>query len=105
MSHEYEIQVDVPVPPGDTANPPSDGIRGVLVSWGFDPDGEDFVDDGVYQFWGSRSLGGGKTPDSAHAELMEFLPGAVTRWRCVDYDEWDEVIGEKEEPTPGVLET
>ncbi len=95
MSHEYKIEVEAPLGQ-DCQAEQRQGVTASLIEWGFDPDGTDLVDTNVVQYWGYRSLGGGRTPDEAHAELEAKIPGVVTRWRCVDYDEWDDEFGKKE---------
>ena len=46
--------------------------------------------------WGSGSMNSVVTLDERHDELQKLFPGkkVVTRWRCTEYDDWDESIGE-----------
>jgi len=112
MSHNYKIEVEVEVAKedrtvlrqGEVAK-----IRKTLEDWGFHPDDDeccDQIDRWFVTFWGERSLGG-RSPDDAHAELEKILPGVVTKWRCIDYDDWDEILGKSEEESeePAVLES
>ena len=50
---------------------------------------------------GYRSLGGGRSPEEAHEELKELLPGIrlASKWLCRDSLEWDdEIVDEDEVP-------
>lgn len=96
MSQTYKIEVEVIVPDDANEDRRRAEVLVILNQWGFEPDNADgYRGVGTVNFWGERSLGG-RGPEEAHAELLKVLPGSVTRWRCIDYDEWDEVIGEVE---------
>ncbi len=98
MSSEYKIEVVV--------NPVYEEDEGVaqtlLEKWGMHVDGCQQVAEYTWNYWGHKTLT--KTaPSEAHDQIRKILDDSelsetmqvvvTTRWRCIDYDEWDEVIG------------
>ena len=99
MSRTYKMEIDVTPVVGDEAL----GLtKNLLGDCGMDVDDYMALDDGKVCFWGHMDIGGGRTPEDAHNELLEELQKArvpevriVTRWLCMDALEWDEVIGDE----------
>lgn len=53
---------------------------------------------------GEDNISGGLDADQRHAEVVAGIEAAgwrfdsiVTRWRCLEYDTWDDVVGEDED--------
>lgn len=103
MSRNYEVEVDVEM---DISN---GDLETLLEKWGMDIrvgtlPGRLWVEGYEHAFQGEIALAGGKDEAMAHAELRAMLNqplvghGPVeklaTRWRCVDFDEWDDEIEE-----------
>ena len=102
MSHTYKVEVEIhPVFVRDEA-----AARAILESWGMNIEGEDGGDEYVRAYWGSRTMSA-TLPDEAHEDLVarvsqspsfaDLEVNVTTRWRCTDYDEWDDTFGEKED--------
>jgi hypothetical protein len=49
--------------------------------------------------WGESAMSGGILVEERHEEICQSLPGkkVVSRWRCTEFDTWDDVIGDEEE--------
>jgi len=48
--------------------------------------------------WGEHPISGGLDPQDRHAELKEAWPNKTvdSRWRCVEYDGWDDEISDSD---------
>ena len=48
--------------------------------------------------WGEGSISGGIRTEDRHEELVKLFPDkkVVSRWRCTEYDEWDDTYGESD---------
>ncbi len=114
MSHEYKIQVEVnPVYEENEGT-----VQALLEKWGMKVDGRELVSDYTYVYWGHLTLSGLVEPFEAQANLVELLDESgelsempadvITRWRCIDDDQWDMELDsrddeEKEAAEPAVL--
>lgn len=77
-----------------------------------DIDGGGRGGDYLRAYWGHRTMSA-TLPDDAHKDLLARVQqspafeglevNVTTRWRCTDYDEWDDEFGEKEDGQPAVL--
>lgn len=102
MSRTYECEVCVQI---DEAGC---DVELMLERWGLQMiqgpyPSRGWTDDYDHVFQGTVVLAGGKDEHLAHAELRVMLADFLapleklaTRWRCVDFDEWDEEIEEDE---------
>jgi hypothetical protein len=59
---------------------------------------EEREDDGptpMLTCWGSGAISGAIQPDDRHEEIKTKFPDkhVITRWRCTEFDEWDEEHG------------
>jgi len=103
MSREYLVEINV----YDDGKLTADDINHVLSCAGYDSDQtagrcEVFnLDDTISVFWTCQyntTLCAGTSPKTAHEEIKETFVEAEmvakleTKWRCLDFDEWDDVI-------------
>lgn len=102
MSRLYMIEVHAKAPKGE-----SETIFSALEHWGMsistaynkENPSKSYDNEGYIMFDGEITLCGGKDEHEAHLELKEILPNfpLVTKWNCVEFFEWDEVIRDEEE--------
>lgn len=100
MSRLYMIEVHVKASKEEHLN-----IVKALEHWGMSltpPHGEEpfsSYEKGYLMYEGEIILAGGQEENESHLELKEVLPNfpLTTKWNCVEYREWDEVIRDEEE--------
>ncbi len=97
MSRMYLVEVHVKAPK-EEGKAIFDALEhwGMTVSAAYDKNNpsKSYDTDGYIMFDGEVTLGGGKDEHEAHLELKELLPNfmMITKWDCVEFREWDEVI-------------
>jgi len=65
----------------------------IIKAIGYDIDSSDLYGNELTA-WGEGLLHAGAHTQERHDEILESLPGKklISRWRCTEYDEWDEEI-------------
>ena len=91
MSAWYKYQIEV-------SPCPDDDMHARLGDLGY-PVSEGRAVDSGWCVEGEVSLSASRDHRERHAEIAALFPGkkVTTRWRCMDYDEWDETFGSEDD--------
>ena len=89
MSYKYTIDVS-PVDEHET--------EAIISAMPYEVDGHDWYKDKL-MCWGEGFLAA-CDPSERHTEIQAAFPGKkiASRWRCTEYDEWDEEFDDVEAP-------
>lgn len=93
MSQQYRYQFEIsPCNHGDTLP-----FLKTLQEAGYPVEPPEICDGGKEGlFWGETGLSAMSNLDDRHQYICSLFPGrkVVTRWKCVEYDEWDASFGD-----------
>lgn len=100
MSRDYKVQIEVA--PRFEKERAAEFQELLADEFGYELDDvcDSYINDNATIFNGMHTLSGGRSEYEAHDRLVEKLGEkgwnvqVITRWHCVDFQEWDAEIGD-----------